>query len=266
MDELTAALNANLRPEIAERIIASIQPTIRIGLTPLPDDQIPIGSSKFGGLPDLAPDTDWPWNDAGKTLPFLAQINCAELPIVAGSGLPNHGLLSFFYNDEEAASLYPGDTGDWAVLWQSDVDGLRRHEPVEVSLLLDSAVCSFEVGPSFIPPWENITDAEERFFETTKGDLDPMPRHRLLGVGEYIQHPVLYEVAGSLLDCYRKKDPTCWDQARQDASDWRMLLQVDSDDDLDIMWGDSGIVSFAIRADDLARQDFSRVRANYQCH
>ena len=43
-----------------------------------------------------------------------------------------------------------------------------------------------------------------------------------------------------------------------------LLLGLSSDDA--IMWGDVGEASFMIRADDLARRDFSRVAFYWDCH
>ena len=44
-----------------------------------------------------------------------------------------------------------------------------------------------------------------------------------------------------------------------------LLLQIDSDDDNDIMWGDCGIANFFIHPDDLAKQDFSQLVYNWDC-
>lgn len=38
-----------------------------------------------------------------------------------------------------------------------------------------------------------------------------------------------------------------------------LLFQLDSDDDLDMMWGDVGITNFCIPSNDLVRGGFSRV-------
>lgn len=42
-------------------------------------------------------------------------------------------------------------------------------------------------------------------------------------------------------------------------SNWSVLLQLDSDDDAGITWGDGGSLLFVIRNDQLKRGDFSRV-------
>ncbi|MDF7777229.1 DUF1963 domain-containing protein [Sphingomonas sp. AOB5] len=57
--------------------------------------EAPLGATRFGGLPDLSPGTDWPVSPAGAPLSFLAQI---ALQDVAETSLPT-GLLSFFAGD-----------------------------------------------------------------------------------------------------------------------------------------------------------------------
>ena len=44
-----------------------------------------------------------------------------------------------------------------------------------------------------------------------------------------------------------------------------LLFQLDSDDDLGLMWGDMGVAHFFIHPDDLARCDFSNVAYNWDC-
>jgi uncharacterized protein YwqG len=49
-------------------------------------------------------------------------------------------------------------------------------------------------------------------------------------------------------------------------ADWLLLLQLDSDDDADMMWGDAGRLYFWINKNDLARRDFSKVWMILQCY
>jgi uncharacterized protein YwqG len=53
---------------------------------------------------------------------------------------------------------------------------------------------------------------------------------------------------------------------RGGAEDWRLLLQMDSDDDLGLMWGDVGILYFWIREQDARAGDFSKSWVILQCH
>jgi len=65
--------------------------------------------SKFGGLPVLSTDTDWPRDSKGRALHFLAQIDCEELPW--HGRLPDVGMLSFFGRDDEE-QIWSDNTDD----------------------------------------------------------------------------------------------------------------------------------------------------------
>ncbi len=54
-------------------------------------------------------------------------------------------------------------------------------------------------------------------------------------------------------------------ELKSGASEWRLLLQVDTDDDAGMMWGDCGRLYFWIRVDDLRRRDFDEVWTILQC-
>lgn len=59
------------------------------------------GASRVGGGPDLPGGMEWPRNDNGFHLNFLAQVDLAQLPDRPGS-LPADGLLSFFIGTDYA--------------------------------------------------------------------------------------------------------------------------------------------------------------------
>jgi hypothetical protein len=48
------------------------------------------------------------------------------------------------------------------------------------------------------------------------------------------------------------------------AAHWQNLLQVDSTIEVDLMFGDAGYLQVLVHADDLQRQDFSRVYVNLE--
>jgi uncharacterized protein YwqG len=49
------------------------------------------------------------------------------------------------------------------------------------------------------------------------------------------------------------------------VQDWQLLLQLDCDQYLDWEWGDSGMLYFWIRTQDLENRDFSNVWCEIQC-
>ncbi len=73
---------------------------IEISLQKCADEQIPLGASKFGGLPDLPQGEPWPVNEqTGAPLHFIAQINFKQTAEFDTDGeLPSHGMLYLFYD------------------------------------------------------------------------------------------------------------------------------------------------------------------------
>jgi uncharacterized protein YwqG len=55
------------------------------------------------------------------------------------------------------------------------------------------------------------------------------------------------------------------DDPRSTADNMLLLLQIDSDEALDLMWGDMGVGHFFIREKDLIARDFSRVMYDWDC-
>jgi uncharacterized protein YwqG len=49
------------------------------------------------------------------------------------------------------------------------------------------------------------------------------------------------------------------------ATDWELLLQVDSDDRAEIMWGDVGRIYFLIQREALAQRQFENAWLVFQC-
>lgn len=72
------------------------------------DDRLPRRSSKMGGLPYFPKSADYPRDEAGIPLVLLAQIDCAEVPIIPNFDFPDRGLLQF-YIYPDPAFCYPDD-------------------------------------------------------------------------------------------------------------------------------------------------------------
>jgi uncharacterized protein YwqG len=111
-------------------------------------------ASKFGGLPVLSSDTDWPRDPKGRALHFLAQIDCEELPW--HGRLPNVGMLSFFGRDDEE-QLWSDDTDDptenCVVLYEHADPANRsiRHAPPDLTPIGGG----LRRAADYEPIWEN---------------------------------------------------------------------------------------------------------------
>ncbi|MGB0868838.1 MAG: DUF1963 domain-containing protein [Flavobacteriales bacterium] len=79
--------------------IKESRPSIQVNAKIVPN--LPIGSSKFGGLPDLPSSINYP-TEKGKYYIFHAQINLKDIAHLQAY-LPEKGMLYFFVNTEEYA-------------------------------------------------------------------------------------------------------------------------------------------------------------------
>jgi len=64
------------------------------------------------------------------------------------------------------------------------------------------------------------------------------------------------------LECQRAVSPS---EGGARASDWRLLLQLDTDEEAGMMWGDTGRLYFWVREQDARAGDFSRTWTILQC-
>lgn len=104
-----------------------VMPTVAMVESNAADPEI-TGLSRIGGGPDLPADTDWPRDDNGLHLNYLAQINLADVPD-RPEELPASGLISFFTGT---------DYTDWRVLYTPADATLTPHTVSEDAM--DTAI------------------------------------------------------------------------------------------------------------------------------
>lgn len=108
-EELMTHLQEDFGKPAADMVMRFALPMARIAMEDLDGDEIPVGASKYGGLPDLPEGTAWPMATAIRPhtpeghkypLTFVAQINFAEASPFLGDdpAWPREGLLSFFFD------------------------------------------------------------------------------------------------------------------------------------------------------------------------
>lgn len=276
-----------IRQKGPQRLSATIEQSVGESLvlrpSSLPDDKIVIGRSKLGGMPDLPPDAPWPaWND--KHLSFIAQIDLSELPSHGFlETLPSHGVLSFFYSaQQETWGFDPNDKGSWRVLHLEEHDLHRRASPPD---LPDAGIyhsCSLEFEVSFTlpciesphvdldfdrPQWDEIHqygELEESFQQLVGGGSCI---HRLLGHPDEMQGYMLRtaQLASHGVYCGGATDDPRVGELEPGAADWELLLQVDSDDNGGMMWGDVGKIYYLMPSEHLRNHDFDAAWMILQC-
>ncbi|MEM7595623.1 MAG: YwqG family protein, partial [Cyanobacteria bacterium P01_A01_bin.83] len=94
--KLDVELSKELEP-YRNAIEATIKPYIKIKLTD--NSQPSWWQSKFGGLPYLPKNFEYPQSNDGEYLYLLAQINFAEVPSL--DELPDQGILQFYLAADE---------------------------------------------------------------------------------------------------------------------------------------------------------------------
>lgn len=251
----------------------------------LDDPTLDVPPSRLGGHPDLPPAFMWP-RLGGDALTFLAQIDLAGLPRLAGPDadlLPDHGVLSLFYNHDGDA-----EHGHGAVFWFPDSGALAPSRPpgARVTVFPLYALTAEACEPT-LPGWEqphyallfdsfaatgtypdSFADefAPLRNFLRFEGTTWPggQPHHQLLGHPDVVQSDCLAAAAAAERAELGLPDPPHLSRAyAEQAAQWRLLLQIDSEHDIAL--GDSGQIQVVIREADLRARRFERARVVFQC-
>jgi uncharacterized protein YwqG len=245
--------------------------SIRLSLTPVDESTLPIGASKLGGVPDLLPGMSWP-ERKGLSQSFIAQIRLEDAHRYDIDGvLPQRGMLWFFYDaKQETYGDAPTDQGGWRVFFSDDDLSNLRRTPVPAAL---PAASRFKAGtvrfsseitlsqhPELDVPKFDWTKEEQKQYEQLLSTF-PTPadhsaiHHRLLGNPDAIQDDMRLQcqlISNGVTD---ENDPAAA-ALSQGAMDWQLLLQVDSDENLGMRWGDTGMLYYWIKSADLQACSF----------
>ncbi len=249
----------------------------RIPAVHLVDAEGGAGFSQIGGLPHLPSDLTWPqWN--GKSLSFIAQLDLAELPLGQSS---LGGRLFFFYDQEQSTwGFDPMDRGSWRVLYSNETPPTEPTEPpadLDEGALFDPKCVQaqpIEVLPSAERLGLDVQEIPDEEFgeveEWSEGSFQGLPRHQLLGYPDPVQNDTM-ELDSQLAshglylgDADAHEHPR-FHKLAPGAADWRLLLQIDTDEEIGMMWGDCGMLYFFIRVEDLEAGNFDDVWMTLQC-
>lgn len=282
-------LEAVMREEGLSGHFAALKPfvknAIHLPLEPLDDGDIAVGASKFGGCPDLPAGTAWFRVEAtGAPMSFLAQINFAETkPFDKDGKLPDHGILYLFFDcfeDSVPWGFDPKDSESWKVFfYDGDPDALARSTaPADLKgygKLFGAARLGFE-NRMEVPDVESDLcrlvklprKEADQFWDWELERLEE-ERNKLLGHSDNVQ-------GGMELECeYVTHGIYCGDTKgyrtgkamglHKNAAHWNLLLQIASNEDLDMMWGDEGMLYLWITDEDLAARNFEKAWLILQC-
>ncbi|HUT57663.1 MAG TPA: YwqG family protein [Phycisphaerae bacterium] len=238
--------------------------------------------SRIGGLPSLPESVPWPeWK--GAPLAFLCQVDLSEIPEgFDRHGLPRSGMLYFFYNQEqETWGFDPNDKGSWQVVCTTTPATDNAPRSVPKGLSKDYVYTEKPVALTFVetyPDWQdervavlNLSDKQgNEYAYLCSAVFQGRPAHHLFG------HPSPVQGNDMDLECqlashglYCGDASGYSDQRAKELEpgrrEWVLLLQLDSDDDAGMMWGDCGMLYFWIRREDLNERRFANCWMILQC-
>lgn len=238
--------------------------------------------SRIGGLPSLPEGEPWPeWK--GKPLAFLCQLDLSEIPPDCDrQGLPSSGVLFFFSDqDQEAWGFDPKHLGGWRVIYAETPSSVDSPRAAPAGLDEECVYKPRTVSLTRIETYPNHEDArvgalgmnkrqKDEYDRLREGVFGGRPQHHLFGYPSPIQSGDMdleCQLAANGLFCGNEsgyKDPR---RAALEAgrTDWVLLLQLDTDDDAGMMWGDAGMLYFWIRKQDLQEGRFDRCWMILQC-
>ena len=207
---------------------------------------------------------------------FLAQLDLVELARFSIKlELPSSGWLLFFYSAEQPWGTTHEDAGGWSVLYAVPGDRVVRSAPPQNLKLFPEVGLQFESCRTAADPWScwydrsNLT-VEERFEINEITEAYVNENSQIGGHPSVIQEPM--EVGCELLlsrSLMGDADGFVTSHTKQEdakAQEWRLLLQLESCDEADMMWGDNGKLYFWIRREDLVSRRFDRVWMMKQCY
>jgi uncharacterized protein YwqG len=223
--------------------------------------------SKVGGRPYFPKGAQWPCTPEGQPLFFLAQLNFAEMPPLPP--FPERGIVQFFIHDDD---LYGMDFDDgenpdtFRVLFHAEpAQDTADQQPTPEALLRDyDDLLPHHPDECYPLHFERAEEpagmTDYRFYQHFGSDF-----FRQFGEKEWdvmdafgkALRPQGHKVGGYAY--FTQDDP------RRPEDPMLLLFQLDSDEGMDLMWGDMGVGHFFIREKDLLARDFSRVLYDWDC-
>lgn len=221
--------------------------------------------SKVGGHPYLPKNQSWPAAPDGRELFFLAQLNFAEMPALPP--FPTQGIVQFYILDDD---LYGMNFDDGEI--QDTFRVLYHPEIIQDDSLLHTSfpmLRDFEELPhhpdesyplKFEAAEEIAAMTDYRFYQVFGTDFFQQFGEKEWDVmdefGKAVR-PQGHKIGGYAY--FTQDDP------RRPDDPMLLLFQLDSDELMDLMWGDMGLGHFFIRENDLVAKDFSRVLYDWDC-
>jgi uncharacterized protein YwqG len=232
------------------------------------------GNSQLGGRPRIPKGFQWPKRNDGTPLHFLCQVDLAELTKFSSArqNLPAEGMLSFFYESgEQPWGLTKAEKDGWRVYYFRQSKDLEEYEE-EIDLLPMFKI-RFTEEPTYPDALSDeveslAADAHDEYTDFSLECYGDRPFHRLLGHPQLVQTDLRQplEIAAKDVDIDNamsdiEKATHLFKASRR----WKLLLQIDTDENAGMMWGDGGTLYFLIEDEALKKKNFDNVWLQLQC-
>lgn len=266
----------------------SLKNEILIATTPATAD-LPVGSSKLGGMPDLPADLAWP-DYMGMPMSFLGQLCMDDIaPHDMDDLLPKTGLFAFFYDKDEdwASSEDQGKPIGCRVLYMTQENNQlqRRPFPDDLPKMNHFHECSLAFSHCQVLPMLDgeasvgVDPTDEQYmnvlaqlrWSTLTGDIAEScfdgehAIHALLGYTMPVQSLSLGDDSREWVRLM-SNDPLSADAPLLEGENWHLLCAFDTDENTGMQWGDAGKLFFFITDEDLRQRCFDRVWYCKDCY
>jgi hypothetical protein len=276
LDVVTALADEHLPAGAAQDFLALLRPALRLEHAGEGDPVV----AQLGGLPSL-PINSWPVWDGHGSLSHVLTFDCETVgAMLPELGLPATGRLAFFYFDG-AFDDFASTVGTWDPTTRPGFRVMRLHpeqaaphDRMDVATPAPPGLAAFPavaltavrtlswpahespiaesvwsraglVGPRPGVPAPSVAALYDALHELPHGGYDT---HQIGGYACPQQNSVELEV--EQLRRGLEGEPFDWSDpdVRVSATGWQLLLQVASDDDADMMWGDVGQLYYLVRS------------------
>ena len=273
---VTALAHEHLPGPAAADFLAMLRPALRLVHAREGDPVI----AQLGGLPTL-PINSWPVWDGHGPLSHVLSFDCAPVAeLLPGLGIPHDGRLAFFYFDGSYDD-FQSSVGTWDPSTHPGFRVLHLHPEWSTPANITNAATP---APPGLKPFAPVALTAIRTL-TWPDHETPIAeqmwlRHGLAGPRDGVAsgpvealYNALWELPGAGYDTHQIGGHPCPQQGpvemeveqlrrglvgepfewgdpdvKSAASTWQLLLQVASDDDPDMMWGDVGQLYYLVTA------------------
>lgn len=268
------SLPEGLKP-FADKIKATKKSLVEMRLFPVKD--YVLWESRVGGMPYLPLNEQYPTNSEGTPLKLLAQINFADMPKL--ENYPEKGLLQFFIGGDD---LYGADfeqrqkQEDFRIIYRENIieDASQLTQDFSAIIAAHSddyyTPIDHQYGIEFNPVEQYISIDDFQFGQKILG-VDNLYDYEEQFDGEdfydeWIEpYSDTFESGAHCIGGYPFFTQTDPREYEEEIQQYELLLQINTDYEIGIMWGDMGVGNFFIHPDDLKKRDFSRVVYNWDC-